>query len=113
MVIHGKIRRRYLCFTYAPVFAVSLALKLSKKKSLNEVQAEEVTFSHPSYKVPKFRVNYLSIVCRRATKFPNYVLLRWGPGVGMGLTTELPLSRQGIMAEYPAYDPPKNPFLLN
>ena len=96
MVIHGRIRRRYSCFTYTLVFTVGLALRLGENKSLNEVQVEEVTFSHPSYKMTKFRVNYLSIVCRRATKFPNYVLLRWGPGVGMGLTVALLSSRQGI-----------------
>ena len=47
MVIHGRIRTCYLCFTYTPVFTISL-VPLGERERTNEVQAVEVSFLYPS-----------------------------------------------------------------
>jgi len=57
--IHGRIRTSYLCFTYTPVFTDTLVFSCSERT--NEGLAVEVTFSYPSYKVPKFHVNSLTL----------------------------------------------------
>jgi len=40
-VIHGRIKMCYLCFTYTPVFTVSLVLE---RVQMNEMRVAEVTF---------------------------------------------------------------------
>ena len=62
VVIDGRIRTRYVCFTYTPVSTVSFVLVKANFKSVSEV--------------PKFRVNSLSIVYHCAIHnlpiFTNY-----------------------------------------
>jgi len=63
LAIHGAIRTCYLCFTNTPIFSVSLVSEVSEKASeQNKRSASGGSYiSNTSYKLPKFRLNSLSL----------------------------------------------------